>query len=98
MEQVEELHRLEAWNALPSQYAALRRVLIEVRGGGHLTNQQRAIVVEATLTCKDMKGQVERFLYAGTKTVKPPDRARLNAFLAKDQEQLILLLAVLKQN
>jgi hypothetical protein len=92
LEEIKRLHRAQAWNALPDRYAALRKLLISVRRGVDLRENQESMIQSAITNLLTIETQVEKAI--GTNT--SPSVHKLNTLLSTDLDNLIAVLTDLK--
>jgi hypothetical protein len=85
MEEIKRLHRIGQIEPLLDRYAALRKVLIEVRKMSPSVNQTMDETIQSAITTLSaMETQVERSRAAGA----IPDFVRLNRALSRDIDEL----------
>lgn len=85
MEEIKRFHRIGQVEPLLDRYAALRKVLIDVRKMSPTTDQAMDRTIQnAITTLATMETQVERSRAAGT----APDFVRLNRLLSRSIDEL----------
>lgn len=93
MEEIKRLHRLGHIEPLLDRYAALRKVLTEVRKMSPAVNQTMDQTIQSAITTLvAMEDQVERSRASGTM----PDFVRLNRALSRDIDGLHAVFIELK--
>jgi hypothetical protein len=92
LEEIKRLHRAQAWNALPDRYAALRKLLISVRKGVDLREDQESMAQGTITNLATIETQVEKAIGANVS----PSVHRLNTLLSADLDNLIAVLTDLK--
>jgi hypothetical protein len=85
MEEIKRFHRVGQIDPLLDRYAALRKVLTEVRKMSPSVNQTMDQTIQnAITTLADMEAQVERSRVTGA----APDFVRFNRALSRDIDEL----------
>lgn len=94
LEEIKRLHRKDAWEVVLDRYAALKRILVEVRvSNTTLSENQNKSVQRAITHLSAMEEAVESEL---AKKEKPQEVAKFNAILSKDIEGIQEVLADIK--
>ena len=94
LEEIKRLHRNDAWEVVLDRYAALKRILVEVRvSNTTLSENQNKSIQRAITNLSAMEKAVEIEL---AKDKKPRQVAKFNAMLSKDIEGIQEVLADFK--
>jgi hypothetical protein len=94
LEEIKRLHRTNQWVLLPDRYAALRKILVGLRGTDvALSADQQSSLQNALTNLYAVETAVERALEAGAAPAKP---AKFNAVLSRDIDALLMALGELQ--
>lgn len=94
LEEIKRLHRTGAWQIVLDRYAALKKILVDVRAlGPPLSEHQNQLVQRAITNLSAMEKAVENAL---AENETPQEVARFNAMLSKDIEGIQEVLAEIK--
>jgi hypothetical protein len=94
LEEIKRLHRQgNALSILPDRYAAIRKLLIQLRGSGiSISDEQKSVIQNALANLVEMEKQVEKALAEQTQL----RTSKLNSIISADVDGLLTLLSALK--
>ena len=94
LEELRRAHRAGQWPILPDRYAAVRKLLINVRASNPgLSEQQNKVIQQSLANLAVLEQTVERGLVAKSDPANP---AKLNQILSQDIDELVAIFAELK--
>lgn len=94
LEEIKRLQREGAWKILPDRYAAIRKILVQLRNTNiQMTDAQLSIIQSASANLGEIERHVERFLSGGS---VPLRSAKLNAVISDHIDELVAVLTQLK--
>jgi hypothetical protein len=94
MEELRRLHRAGNLDILPDRYAALRKILINVRGTtSSLSDRHQAALQTALTTLRSIESQIERCRTKGLS----PDFVKINQLISRDVDDLHPILIELQR-
>lgn len=93
--EIERLQRERFWSLVPGRYAALKLLLISVRGSTpSLTPRQRSVLQNTIVEATELKQKIER---SRTSDVEQLDPAALNETVTRHADKLYELLVSIRE-
>lgn len=86
MEEIKALHRIQAWDILPSKYSTLRKALVIIREINPDIKEESKKIIQSTIAIlSGTENEIERAICHNT---PPPDIPKLNQEISKRMDKL----------